>query len=119
MAISRRVVSIAIASTLLGSVPVAAYAASEIKSSITASSAWTYKARTGVAVKDTAGDGMRADADYRRGSTTATIQTVSAKGGKDDVQYTGTSSTKAVMIKACRRNNNPLQGNACDSWRTL
>lgn len=118
-AFRKRSVGIVAGLAFVLSVPAAAYA-TEISSSISGASAATFSSRAGASVKDTLSDGMRADADYKRGATDAGVQTVSDTNGSGNGWVrSGTGSTKIVEIRACRRNSNPLQGNACDAWRTL
>lgn len=94
-----------------------AYAA-EITASTTGASATTTENRARAKVTDTAADSRRADADYRRGNASATIQTISATGGNGS-SATSPSGTTIATLRACIRDSNPLTSNVCSVWKTL
>ncbi|MDR1188972.1 MAG: hypothetical protein LBK95_16240 [Bifidobacteriaceae bacterium] len=97
---------------------VASAEAAEIHASISGATAHTTQSRARAWVTDTLDDNMRADVDYKRGNASAASQTTSATGGKGSEAQSAAGTTIAT-IRACRRNNNPLQGDACSAWMTL
>lgn len=113
MHVRNRFAALNVGGLLVASIPAAAYA---IQASTAGSQAITYSGLKGVKVTDNAADNKRADADFKRGSSTAKTETVSATKGKGSVAYSGESSTLVKQLRACVRNNNPLDQNACSGW---
>lgn len=74
----------------------------------------SYGERARVRIKDTACDNKRADADYYRNNPNDEFRVTADGCGK--TAYSGYSSNKVTLLRACVRNSNPFDKNRCSGW---